>query len=178
MSRNLRSLAARFNQSASRLASAPRRKVEIPLIVSLDVERKTGSLSKRTETLMVSGFTADASKSGISFVLPCIRLGENYLAGHGGEQKRLNLSLQLSNGAQVRMTVLTCRYEMIEIHDSVQQYKIGAEIIAISESDAGRYFDFLRYGDETFANQQSELSNGFVAPVKEKRSLLNYLSLF
>ena len=175
MSQNIRFLAARFHKSVSRLSSAPRREAKIPLSVSLELDRAYNGLRKNNQSLTVAGYTADMSKTEIAFVVPFIRLGEDYLVSHGGEQKRLKLVLELPNGT-VRMTVETLRYEMIQIHDSVQNYLIGANIVQISEGDAERYENFLRHGEKA-ANINQNIACE-LAPAQEKRSLLSYLSIF
>lgn len=173
MSKSIRSLAACVSKSVNRLTSAPRLQKRLPVSVSLDVIRKAGSLLVDSQPLTVTGKTSDLSKTGIGFVLPFIRLGEHYLAGHGGEQKRLKIILELPTGT-IRMTVTTERYEMIQLHDSVQQYLIGANIVEINEGDRERYEHFLLHGGKT-ASTQTAVN---LQPVKEKRSILSYLSLF
>lgn len=165
---NIRFLTECVQRSLSKVTgSQSRRRVRLPLTVSLDVEGVLGNSYQNAQNLTAKGFTRDLSKNGIGIILPFIRLGEHYLAGHG-DAKQLKIVLETPGGA-VRMTIKPTRYEMIELHSSVQQYLIGAKIIDISAGDAERYADFLRNGDQTIA----------AAPEIDKRKpLLGFISLF
>ncbi|MEP6924640.1 MAG: hypothetical protein ABI954_09260 [Pyrinomonadaceae bacterium] len=171
MFKNLRSLAARLTKYVNRFSSAPRREIKVPVSVSLDLERKTASQNQEMKALTVTGLTQDVSKSEVAFIVPFMRLGDHHLAAHGGEQKRLKLVLEMPNG-RVRMTVATKHYQMVELHNSVQNYLIGAEIVSIYKGDAERYANYLRYGDKSVSMKNSAVE---LAPHKEKGSLLNNL---
>lgn len=174
MFKNLCSLAARLTKSVNRFSSAPRREIKVPVSIALDLERITGRAHQDIKALTVTGLTQNVSKSEVAFVVPFMRLGDHHLAGHGGEHKRLKLVLEMPNG-RVRMTVATKHYQMVELHNSVQNYLIGAEIISIYKGDAERYANFLRYGDKAVSVRKSAAE---LPPHKEKRSLLNNLSIF
>jgi hypothetical protein len=169
MSENLRSLAVGLRKSVKGLVGAPQRQVSMPISVSIDLERKTASLSQNAAALTVSGQTQEMSKNGIAFVLPFVRIGDHYIAGHGGEQKRLKLVLELPNGT-VRMTAQTERMEMLELHDSVQQYLIGVKIVEINEGDRERYEDFIKRGDKAVQSNAADLSSE-----QKKGSLFGFL---
>lgn len=169
MSEHLRSLAVGLQKSIKGLTSAPQRKVQMPISVSLDVERKTGNLQQNTQALTVKGYTREMSKLDIAFILPYVRLGEHYIAGHGGEQKNLKLVLELPNGT-VRLTAQPERYQMVDIHNSAHQYLIGAKIVEVNDGDRERYENFIRYGDKAVENAAAEISAG-----EKKGSLFGFL---
>lgn len=171
MSQNLRSLAERLGKTVKSFSGAPQRQAKLPLNVSIETAKQTGNLqiNNAKPLLSVAGFSHELSKTNVSFVLPFIRLGEHYLAGHGGEQKRLKLILELPNGT-IRLTVLTQRYQMIEIHDSVQQYLINAQIAEMNEGDREVYDEFIRRGMKAVSVDSTEES-----VAEKKGSLLGYL---
>ena len=176
MFKNLSPLAARLTKYVSEFRSAPRRQIKVPVSISLDLEGKTHNLHQAaTKALTIMGQTQDISKNVIAFIVPFIRLGDYHLAGHGGEQKRLNLVLEMPNG-RARVTVVAKHFQMIEMHSSVQNYLIETEIISIYKGDAERYTDFLRHGDKAALMEKSSALK--IAPHTEKRSLLKHLSIF
>jgi hypothetical protein len=128
-----------------------------------------------SQALSVTGQTQNVSKNGVAFVVPFIRLGDNHLVGHGGEQKRLKLVLEMPNG-RVRVTVLAKQFQMIEMHSSVQNYLIETEIVSIYKGDVERYTNFLRYGDK--AVSMKNLSALEIAQHAKKSSLLRHFSIF
>jgi hypothetical protein len=153
MSKGIRSLAASLTKSVAKLIGSPYQQISLPVEISLKVETKSGGLTKSVEPLTVTGQTHKLSQNEISFVVPFVRIGEQYLAGHG-EQKSLKVFFELPNG-KVRMTASPVCYEMINLHDSVQQYLITAQIIQISEGDSARYQDFLKRGSKSHQKQTS-----------------------
>ena len=90
----------------------------------------------------MSGQTVDMSKTGIGFMVSAIRIKENYLVGH---DRLLDVEIDLPR-EKVRMQVVGRRYEREGIHDSVERYVVGAEIVKISDDDREIYEHFLRYG--------------------------------
>ena len=90
----------------------------------------------------MSGETVDVSKTGIAFLVPQIRIKENYLVG---QDRPLNVEIDLPGG-KVRMRVVGRRYEREGIHLSDERYLVGAEIIDMSKQDRDTYNQFLRYG--------------------------------
>ncbi len=75
----IRKLLAQFNKSISRRVVASRHKYEVPIKLSFEPDRNTGRLQKSLENLFITGETKDLSHTGIAFVVPSIRLKENYL---------------------------------------------------------------------------------------------------
>lgn len=174
MSEHLRNLVAGLKKSVNRIANPEQRQIELPVEVALEKPPQTGNalLHGNSKPLLVTGKTQNLSKNKISFVVPFIRIGEEYLVSHGA-QKRLKLVFELPTGT-VRMTVAPANFEMIMLHDSMQQYLIGAEIVEISEGDQERYQSFLNInGNAAETNSQSNFG------AETKKSLVsNFFSLF
>ncbi len=135
----LRNWAARFSKSLCKHSSSARTELEVPIKVTFEPEKRTGSLSMSACNLSITGNTKDFSKSGIAFIVSSIRVNEFYLVGEG---RTLNAEISLPNG-QVRMRIEGKRYEQTGMHVSATQYLVGASIIEISERDRGLYDEFL-----------------------------------
>ena len=124
---------------------AVRHKREVPIRLSLEPNGKTARTADALpKILYVSGETADLSHSGIAFVVPSIRIKENYLVG---ENCVLNAELDLPNG-KISMKVVGQRYEQVGEHISTSRYLVGASIEEINEENREAYNHFLRYGDK------------------------------
>lgn len=137
MEKSIRRLASELNGFILSRLTAPRKKLRVPISISLAEENSKGV------NLSVAGETKDLSKSGIAFFAPCIRLADKYLVG---ESRLLAIELDLPNG-RVKMNVRGVRYEQIGIHDSTAKFMIGAQIESIPETDRVLYDEYLRFGD-------------------------------
>lgn len=92
-----------------------------------------------TNDLSIQGETRDLSTTGISFVVPSIRLREYYLVG---DDHTLRAELQLPNG-KIKVFLKGQRYEQVGKHISTAQYLVGASILKISAGDKEIYKEFL-----------------------------------
>lgn len=119
-----------------------RRAVAIKL--SFEPNRNTDRLDAAPKIIYLMGETTDLSYSGIAFVVPSIRIKENYLVGEG---RILNAELDLPNG-KILMKVVGERYEPVGEHISTARYLVGASIKEITEANREAYDDFLRLGDK------------------------------
>lgn len=124
--------------------SPVRLKFAVPIKLWFEPENKSGKLKvpDAAENLFVWGETEDLSRSGIAFVVPSIRLKENYLVG---TNRALVAELDLPNG-RARMSVVGKRYEQVGEHLSVGRYLIGASIEHITPENLEIYEYFLKHG--------------------------------
>lgn len=102
---------------------------------------RSGAHSK---VIFISGETADLSRSGIAFVVPSVRIKENYLVGGG---RVLNAELDLPNG-KVSMKIVGQRYERVGELTSTARYLVGASIKEMTDENREAYNDFLRHTDK------------------------------
>jgi hypothetical protein len=138
----------KLNESVKNYLSPPRQGFSFPMTVSVEPDGKAGSLRKRETGRLVAqeeppkfnGETKDFSNDGIAFIVPFIRLGENYLVGEG---RTLNVIVTLPNG-NVAMQVVGQRYEQVGQHTSLPKYLVGAKITIMSSRDRNLYEDYLR----------------------------------
>ncbi len=168
MPESIRFFTSRLSESATKLFSAPRKKARLPLSVSLEIENATGKLNNAHQKLNVAGFTQDLSRDDINFILPFIRLGEHYLAG---SEQKLILEIQLPE-RNVRIKATARSYELIGQHDSVNQYLIGAEITEMNDAEREYLDNFIKYGEQREANDNSIFD---AQPKPRKASLLGQL---
>lgn len=148
MEKSIRRLASELNGFILSRLTAPRKKLCVPVSVSLDEGSAKGV------KLSVAGETKDLSKSGIAFFAPCVRLGDKYLVG---ENRLLLVEMNLPNG-KIKMRVRAVRYEQIGIHDSTAKYMIGAQIDSISDADRILYEEYLRFGDALKNAEQKDFT--------------------
>lgn len=127
-----------------------RYKMQVPVKLWFEPENKTGKARTpdAAENLFVWGETHDLSRSGIAFVVPSIRLKENYLVGGG---RFLVAELDLPNG-RAQMQVLGKRYEQVGEHLSISRYLIGASIENITPENLEIYEYFLKHGKRVKAS--------------------------
>ncbi len=139
----IRNFIARVTKKLSERRDNPRYKLQIPIKVWFEPEKKTGKTpSIQTENLHVCGETLDLSVTGISFIVPSIRIRETYLVG---ENRALNAELDLPDG-KIQIQIVGKRYEQIGEHLSVSRYFIGARILEITPENMEIYQHFLHYG--------------------------------
>lgn len=152
----IRALISKLNGRVMSRLSALRRDLQVPVNVSIALERKTGSLRGKAESLSIGGETKDLSETGIAFYVDSIRLHEHYLVGG---DRVLNIKMDLANGA-VRMQVIGLRYEQIDLHSSNSKYLIGAKIVAMEDLDREVYNEFLRLGNSVAKGKVPRFQTG------------------
>jgi hypothetical protein len=140
----IRKLISKFNKSVTERVVAPRKKYEVPIKIWFEPERMTGRLKMPLENLVITGETKDMSKTGVGFIVPAIRIQENYLVGGG---RILNVELDLPGG-KIQMQVVGMRYEEVGEHISTARFLVGAKITQISEENREAYEYFLRHGNK------------------------------
>lgn len=138
----IRSLVAKLTGLIAERSHSPRKKYAAP--VKLWFERESGRLihTSTADGLFMNGQTVDLSKTGIGIMVSAIRMKEHYLVG---QDRVLNVEIDLPR-EKVRMQVVGRRYERENIHDSVERYIVGMEIVGVSDYDREVYEHFLRFG--------------------------------
>lgn len=158
MAKLIRKIAAEITGFIWSRITAPRKKLRVPVTISLDSEK-----SVTAKTLYIKGETKDLSKSGVAILIPTIRFREKYLVG---ENRTIYAELDLPNG-KIKVELVGCRYEQqLGIHDSIATYLIGARIEKISDADRALYEEYLKYGDDLKKLQKKN----FAAEVSESQS--------
>ncbi len=107
----IRTIASRLREFVGNRRRAPRRRVRLPVFVSL-LDPTPGAPPAGG----VAGHTRDASESGLGVVLPVIRLGGRYLVGEG---VTLRLTLNLGDKS-ARLYGTPVRYERLDAAEDGQ----------------------------------------------------------
>lgn len=88
----------------------------------------------------LTGHTRDIRATGLSLIVPDIRIGEEELTG---EDRTLSVVLELPSGP-IEIEVTPVRHERLEAEATEQGYLIGVRIKEISDSDCVRFVKYLR----------------------------------
>ena len=135
----LREIATRFTRVIAERRVASRKKVSVAVRVRFAPMCGSVGHIKASERLSLSGATTDISSCGIGFIVPSIRLNENYLVG----QDRLLIVEMDIHDRTVIMKVIGRRYEETGEHLSTKRFLVGAEIVEMSPTDRAAYEYFL-----------------------------------
>jgi len=153
----IRNFIATITKKISERRDNPRYKLQIPIKVWFEPEKKAGKLPPPqllTEDCFICGETFDLSITGIAITVPSIRIRENYLVG---ENRTLNAELDLPDG-KVSMQIVGTRYEQIGEHLSVARYLIGARILQMTPENMKVYEHFLHNGHKILRKAASSLA--------------------
>ena len=134
----VRSIANRLREFVGNRRYAPRRRVRLPVAVSL-VEAKPLSPDSAARQPSLTGRTHDLSATGLAVILPVIRIGGRYLTGND-QQLRIQLELPART---VVFQAVPARYERLETDDSQTGYFIGAHITNISDADRALLLEYI-----------------------------------
>ena len=152
----IRSFVTKITGLIAQRSHAPRKKHASPVKLSFEPMSGAAIHTSAVDGLYISGETVDLSKTGIAFMVSAIRVKDNYLVG---QNRIVNVEIDLPR-KKVRMQVIGRRYEREAIHESVERYTVGAEIVHMSEADRDAYNHFLRYGAKRRAAQNPGLELG------------------
>jgi hypothetical protein len=89
---------------------------------------------------VLAGHTRDMRATGLSLVLPDIRIGSQEIVG---PDRTLRIVLELPTGP-VEIQAAPVRYEQLDEKGTEQGYLVGARITEISDSDCVRFVKYLR----------------------------------
>jgi len=130
----VRSVVAELYRIVGRKSVPAKRTVQLPVAISLVNQQS----NVRGNNNSIFGFTHDVSKTGISFIVSSITLGEKHLFCN--DAPRLEIRIKLPDGL-VKMVATTVRYD---VSDDRLGFLVAARIISMSEEDRVHYYNFLR----------------------------------
>jgi hypothetical protein len=132
----VRTIVTRFRDFVGNRSRARRLSAHLPLSVSLQSHGTNGA-NRQPSTL--NGHTRDVSRTGLSLVLPSLRLGNRHLIeGY----RSLRISCQLPSGT-VKLAVSPVRCEQLGNGTFYEGYLVGAHITEITGSDKERFVQYL-----------------------------------
>lgn len=132
-----RSLAALIREYIKDRRHAERRKVQLPVSVSL-IE-KVKKVNSRRPLATLRGHTRDISADGLAIVVSAIHIDGHYLVGEG---RILLVELELPDGA-VQIKINPVRYERLDEDESMAGYLIGSGITQMSDEDRSRFMAYI-----------------------------------
>jgi hypothetical protein len=135
MPERLRSIVARLRGYVADRRRAPRFCLRLPCAVSLHEPQGV-----RRAAQELAGFTHDLSASGLSLVLPAVRVGERYLTGAG---VMLRVRLEYPTGP-LELLATPVHYDQYDEEDSVKRFLVGVRIVEMSEAERARYEAHLK----------------------------------
>ena len=124
-----RRFASKLRQFINDRRHAKRRSARLPITVSLNLKCLTPNGTRHYPTM--NGHTIDVSTTGLSFVVPAIRIGEHYFTG---PDRKLLLKVDLPE-RPVEMQVSPVRYESLDENETEKGYVVGVFIVEMSEED-------------------------------------------
>ena len=134
----LRDIVDRLRRLIGNRRFARRYDVRWAVTVALhDPKRAAGS--RRSEPAL-EGVTRDISSTGLSLVLPAVRIGDRYLSGEG---QLLRVRLEHPTGP-LELIARPARYERLDDGDADIGYEIGVHIIEVADEDRARLIGHLR----------------------------------
>ena len=134
----VRTIANRLRELVGNRRYAPRRRVRLPVTVSL-LEAKPHAAHSAAAQTALAGRTHDLSATGLGLILPVIRIGGRYLTGDS-QQLRIHLELPAQ---PVLLHAIPARYERLETDDSQTGYFIGAHITHITDADRALLLQYI-----------------------------------
>jgi len=127
-------IARRLREFVGNRRSPPRRRLRLAVAVSLL------DAGGRAHPATLSGYTYDVSESGLSVVLPAIRVGERYLVG---ESHTLRIVLKLHD-AHARLYGTPVRYERLDADPQETGYLIGIRLTETEDPDYAAFVEYLK----------------------------------
>src|SRR5262249_13635937 len=134
-----REIATRFTRVLAERRAAVRKRVSVAVRVRLAPQFNSVGHTLASEKVSLSGATRDISTCGIGFIVPSIRINENYLVG---QDRPLIVEMDIHDRT-IMMTVIGRRYEEIGEHLSTKRFLVGAEIIEMTPTDRVAYEYFI-----------------------------------
>ncbi|HEX7175213.1 MAG TPA: PilZ domain-containing protein [Pyrinomonadaceae bacterium] len=141
MPERLRTLVNHLRRFVSDRRHAPRYPAHLPATVSHVSSAGNARHHAGRPAPILSGHTRDLSATGISLVLPAIRIGDRYLMGEG---RPVQITLELPTGA-VQLRAVPMRYERLGDEEGGERgYLVGAHIMEMDPDDMMRFGEFVR----------------------------------
>lgn len=128
-------IAARLRRFVGNRRLSQRRVVRLTIHVSSAAGRKDRNESR---SAAIEAYTRDISLSGLSIVVPAIRIGNRYLTD---QDRTLHIQIELPD-ERVQLRAVSVRYE--QLGGEEKGYLIGARIIEMSGTDRNLYVKYIK----------------------------------
>jgi hypothetical protein len=116
-----------------------RSEASLPFIITLLVPGKGAMAKSLPDTLAIVGHTRDMSETGLTLLLPSVRIGDLYLTD---VESRLEIKLELPGGT-VKMLTASVRFEQLTGKEVGCGYLLAVRIVEMQNDARDRYFAYL-----------------------------------
>lgn len=139
----IRSITSNLRRYVSNRRRALRRvarfEARLPFIITLLGTGRGRANGLRGEASLI-GHTRDLSETGLTLLLPSVRVGDAYLTD--GES-RLNVRLELPGGP-VEMLATSARFEQLQRKEAGCSYLLAIHIVKMQSRERERYLAYLK----------------------------------
>ena len=139
----IRSFTAHLRELVGNRRRVPRRTARclarLPFSVSL-LETKKSAVDHTEKVLSVGGRTHDLSETGLTLIVPTVRLGDRYLTD---AESNLQITLELPAGP-VRMLARSVRFKQFAEEDAETGFLISVCVTGMSDGERARYVEYLQ----------------------------------
>ena len=139
----IKSLVARLHKFLKRrrrvLRLGARFDARLPFLITLLATDK-GSAKNLPRDPALVGFTRDLSETGLTLMLPSMRIGDAYLTD---VESYLEVKLELPGGA-VSIRTASVRFEQLRRREAGCSYLLAVRIINMQNEDRDRYVAYLK----------------------------------
>ncbi|MBA2340714.1 MAG: PilZ domain-containing protein [Pyrinomonadaceae bacterium] len=129
------SIAARLRRFVGNRRHAQRRLVRLTVHVSSAGGKKDWQESR---SAALEAYTRDLSLSGLSIIVPAIRIGSRYLTD---QDRTLHIQIELPD-TTIQLRAVSVRYEQLVGEE--KGYLIGARIIEMSQTDRKLFLEYIK----------------------------------
>jgi hypothetical protein len=142
-SRLIRSVTKRLREYVNGRRQLLRRderfEARLPSIITLRVPGKGVAAKSLPDALSIVGQTRDMSETGLTLLLPSVRIGDLYLTD---VESRLEVKLELPGGA-VKMLTASVRFEQLTGKEVGCGYLLAVRIVEMQSAERDRYLAYL-----------------------------------
>jgi hypothetical protein len=114
-----------------------RYEAHLPFVVTLV---GAGRRRARSQQDALVGYTRDLSETGLTLLLPSVRVGDAYLTDCGS---RLEVKLDLPGG-NVKMVAASVRFEQLSPKEAGCSYMVAASIVEMKKEERDHYIKYLK----------------------------------
>jgi hypothetical protein len=152
----IRDAVLKVTKTIAEFRASARKKYRVPAKVWFEPQKDLLNFKSPNLGMYLLGRTLDLSDSGMSLLVPAIRIKEDYLVG---QDRTLNIELDLV-GRKVRMTAIGRRYEPTESEITDDKFLVGIEIVEFRDEDRKTYQHFLNNGNKILKSMSSSMEFG------------------
>jgi hypothetical protein len=117
-----------------------RYEARLPFLVTLLGSRKGSAARSAKEAPTLLGFTRDLSETGMTLLLPSLRLGGAYLTDI---ESYLEVKLELPGGA-ITIRTASVRFEQLPRREADCSYLLAVRIVNMQHDERDRYIAYLK----------------------------------